>query len=337
MTPTANYDKRFHFFANDGGKELTVSCFHGLLNAQSRIREDQYIRMFLGFIELGVVEALDELEVVRIGGRGLSRFASEKTGNRYLLIDANCFTQLLDKDISLEMFLRITLPDVMVHVGTEEEIDKWCYYNKARVSKYIRYSHPLCSSEELQRMREAEKRILFWDLMDNSRAKLWFSADSGENARWKSRLNIQNSEDLREALRSSKNVYAFLGNIQISSVWHQEDANNFVFDGADFGLLGKVFPDNEDCFELWPEQLDAFLKREISLEEFVYVAYVESYGEESEYEIAIADDAEEAWEYIQDGWTLVCRVKDIMCETGYTNGSPEQFSNESRVLFEKAI
>lgn len=336
MTTNANYEKRFHFFTNDGKKELTVSCFHGLLNAQSGIREDQYIRVFLGFIELGVIEGIEELEVVRIGGRGLSRFTSEKTGNRYQLIEPRCFNKMVSEDISLEEFLRLTLPDITFHVGSEEESDNWLYYNKAIVSKYIRYSHPLCSNEEMQRMREDEKRIIFWDMMDKSREKLWFTVGSCDDARWKSRLSIESAEDLREACHSYQNVIAFLGNIQIGVVWHQKVDDFFMFGGSQSGL-GKIFTNGDDCFALWSEQLNAFLVRNISLEEFVHTAYTEFNGDEPEYAITIADDAQKVWQSIQDGWTFTGRVKDIMFETGYTNSSPERFSEESRVLFVKRI
>lgn len=256
MTINANYEKRFHFFTNDGKKELTVSCFHGLLNAQSGIREGQCIRVFLGFIELGVIEGIEELEVVRIGRRGLSRFTSEKTGKRYLLIEPRCFNKMVSEDISLEEFLRLTLPDITFHVGSEEESDNWLYYNKAIVSKYIRYSHPLCSK------------------MDKSREKLWFTVGSCDDARWKSRLSIESAEDLREACHSYQNVIAFLGNIQIGVVWHQKVDDFFMFGGSQSGL-GKIFTNGDDCFALWSEQLNAFLVRNISLEEFVHTAYTE--------------------------------------------------------------
>lgn len=335
MMLTTNYDRRFHFFTNDGTNELKVSCSQGLINAQNGIREGQHIRAFLGFIELGVIEVFEELEMVRIGESGLSSFTREKTGNRYLLIALSCFDKMIREDTSLEKFLQLMFPEIVFHIGSEEESDKWCYYDKAMVSRYIRYSHPLCSTEEMQRMRESEKRIIFWDMKNRHREKLWFVSAQDAYDCWKLRFNIKNAEDLKKECQSHKNVIAFLGNIQIGEVWHQENDDIFLFDSG-FGL-GKVFLYEDDCFALEPKQLNAFLNRNISLEEFIHTAYGESNGGESQYEIVIADDAKAVWQYIQDGWTFIGRIKDIMCNTGYISSSQERFSEESRVLFVKGI
>lgn len=334
--PTANYDKRLHFFTNDGKKELNVSCFHGLLNVQSQIREKQYIRVFLGFIELGVAEALQELEVVRIGGRGLSRFASAKIENRYLLIQQREFDRMISSGTSLEEILKTTLPEITFYIGNCEEKDVWTYYQATNVSKYLRYVHPLYSQNELQDIRDAEKRVIFWELSDTRKDSLWFAIEHPEKETWENRLNIENAEDLREACNGNKIVLAFLGDIQIGVVWYQDLEDIFLFGGARSGL-GTVFPNGEDCFVLNEKQINAFLKRNISLEEFVHTAYSEFNGNEAEFEIMVADTAEKVWQCIQSDWHIGCRVKDIMCDTGYPVSTQNHSPEECRVVFVKKI
>lgn len=324
----STYEKKLHFFLNHGKDELSVTCLQSLLNVYRHLPDNQHIMAFHGYLELGVVEYLEEYELVRIGGRGFSRFTAMKNKDtKYFVFEAREFDAVCNAELTLEEFIRRVRPDVIFHIGTEEERPKWSYYQMTKLSKYIRYSHPQIANEEMQKLREAEKRVIYWDLEPKKLERLWFE---GERA---GILEIDNWKELALACFGDK-VTAYLGDIRLGTVFMDPyDELEADFCGLEpTGLDGALFPEEEDTMVLEPDTFEAFLARKVSLEEFIFVTYYD-YNPESQrwYDIKVASDPATTWELIQDGWRLATRVKDIMREEAM------EASQEERLIFIKAV